>query len=54
MKKEKECLRETKRSEFAGLCNSESLIGGERKTISLSQSSVLGNKEGAEEKQQSL
>lgn len=29
---------------FAGLCNCADLIGGERKTISLSRSSALGNR----------
>lgn len=34
--------RHKERSVFAGLCNCADLIGGERKTISLSRSSVLG------------
>lgn len=29
---------------LAGLCNCADLIGGERKTISLSRSSALGNR----------
>lgn len=33
--------RHKERSVFAGLCNCADLIGGERKTISLSRSSVL-------------
>lgn len=31
---------------FAGLCNCADLIGGERKTISLSRSSVLRKRKG--------
>lgn len=38
--------RHKERSVFAGLCNCADLIGGERKTISLSRSSVLGNRKG--------
>lgn len=34
------------RSVFAGLCNCADLIGGERKTISLSRSSVLRERKG--------
>lgn len=45
--KERGHVRETQReSMFAGLCNCGDLIGGERKTISLSRSSVLGNRKG--------
>lgn len=36
--------RHKERSVFAGLCNCADLIGGERKTISLSRSSVLRNR----------
>lgn len=42
--------RHKERSVFAGLCNCADLIGGERKTISLSRCSVLGNRKGGEEK----
>lgn len=42
--------RHKERSVFAVLCNCADLIGGERKTISLSRSSALGNRKGGEEK----
>lgn len=49
-KREAMLERHKERSVFAGLCNCADLIGGERKTISLSRSSVLGNRKGGREK----
>lgn len=48
VRKKRECIleRHKERSMLAGLCNCADLIGGERKTISLSRSSVLGNRKG--------
>lgn len=42
--------RHKERRVFAGLCNCADLIGGERKTISLSRSSVLRKGKGGERK----
>lgn len=42
--------RHKERSVFAGLCNCADLIGGERKTISLSRSSALRKGKGGERK----
>lgn len=50
--RKRECMleRHKERGMFAGLCNCADLIGGERKTISLSRSSELGNRKGEEGK----
>ncbi len=43
-------VRKTQRKECAGLCNCVDLIGGERKTISLSCSSEFENAKGGKKK----